>query len=99
MQQRIYQHNRFNVLRYLVVVAFGGVAGLWGTVWAGGAPVIRPDLPLIFPDDHLISAKTNLVRVFHQAKKDPGIALNPDRKWEKGCCGVYGSVNRMDDGH
>ena len=52
--------------------------------------VVKPGLPLIFPDDGQISTRTNIVRVFHPAKKDPK-EMVPNGE-------VYGSVNRLDDG-
>ena len=60
-------------------------------------PTLRPGLPLIFPDDLNIEARTNAVRVFHVATCDRTPALVADRPWE-GVAHVYGSVNQEPDG-
>ena len=77
----------------LVTLACAAVAGRSGEV-----PTIRPNLPFLFPDDSQISARTNVVRVFHPARKDYRPALQPEYPWENGICGVYGAANRLADG-
>ena len=66
--------------------------------WAWDVPLIRPGLPLIFPDDSQIDLSEGVDLTFHVGVKDREPVLHKDRPWERKGCHVYGSVWRMDDG-
>ena len=67
-------------------------------LFAWDSPVVKPGLPLIFPDDSQIAAFSNSTRCVHVGVKDKDPVLKKDKPWDdKGAC-VYGSVWKMDDG-
>ena len=66
--------------------------------FAWDVPVVKPGLPLIFPDNSQIAALSNMTRCVHAGVKDKTPVLKKDKPWDdKGAC-VYGSVWKMDDG-
>ena len=66
--------------------------------WAWDAPLVRPGLPLIFPDNGQIASSEGIDLAFHRGVKDRDPVLRKDRPWESKGCHVYGSVWKTDDG-
>ena len=66
-------------------------------------PLLKPGVPLIFADDSLLEARSNVVRIVHQGKMDARPAVEDSEPWEANGHGfavstIYGSVYPKEDG-
>ena len=84
--------------KIMIRVIAAGAAFCASSVFAWDTPRIGNGMPLIFPDDSQVAAKTNTTRCLHVGVKDKEPVLRKDRPWEEKAACVYGSVWKMDDG-
>ena len=63
------------------------------TVFAGGRQIVlEPGLPLLFAEDSVLAAQTNVTRIVHPARRDEGPVLRPEPSRDGRGIYVYGSV-------